>query len=252
MTDQIGSVHVLNGILRVLERIEAKLDGHEARFRTLEDITSRREENTGCMQAETGILRTCEPEIGTLETPRPSRKGSPVNGEISGDTRGPLKVPYGKWGINQLDHFFNVALLGSLAERLGDCWGMPDDNRLPLKFFRSNVLQTNAPWGPPSDSYPTIRYPVERELETLCHFNERLREQPGNDFVVIDFDDSENTRIYRLGDDAVGPELEVQQQGSSTAPWSRLVYVIPVIPLGLTDLSKLISRRNDRRQYRPG
>ena len=225
MTDPVGSVHVLNGILRVLERIEAKLDGHEARFKTLEDITSRRVDNTGCIQAETGILRACEPGISPFEIPRPSRKGSPVNGDISSNTQGPLKVPYGKWGINQLDHLFNLTLSGSLAERLRDCWGMPDDNRLPLKFFRSNVLQTNAPWGPPSDSYPTIRYPVEKELETLCQFDERLRKQPGNDFVVVDFDDFENARIYRLGDDAVGPELVVQQQGSSTAPWSRLVSV---------------------------
>lgn len=227
MTDPIGPIHVLNGILKALERIEAKLDCHEARSRTLEDIASRREEKTDYIQAEAGTLRTREPGIGTLETPRPSRKGSPVNGDIFCDTQGPLKVRYGKWGINQLDHFFNLALSNSLTERLRDCWGMPDDNRLPLKFFRSNVLQTNAPWGPPCDSYPTIGYTVERELETLCHFDERLKEQPGNDFVVVDFDDSENTRIYRLGDDAVGPELEVQQQGSSTAPWSRLVYTVP-------------------------
>ena len=233
MTDPIGSDHVLNGILRVLERIEAKLDGHEARFSSLEDSTRSREENTGHIKAETSILRTGEPGLDPLETPRPSRKGTPINGDIYGDTQGPLKVPYGKWSINQLDNFFNLALSKSLAERLRDCWGMPDDNRLPLKFFRSNILQTNAPWGPPCDSYPTIRYPVERELETLCHFDERLREQPGNDFVVVDFDESENTRIYRLGDDAVGPELEVQQQGSSTAPWSRLVYVIPRTFVGL-------------------
>ena len=223
MTDPIGSHHVLNGILRVLERIEAKLDGHEARFRSLEGNTRRREGNADHIKAETSILRTGEPGIGTFETPKPSRKGTPVNEDVDGDTQGPLKVPYGKWSINQLDHFFNLALSKSLAERLRDCWGMPDDNRLPLKFFRSSLLRTNAPWGPPCDSYPTIRYPVERDLETLCRFDERLREQPGNDFVVVDFDDSENTRIYRLGDDAVGPELEVQQQGSSTGPWSRLM-----------------------------
>ena len=233
MTDPIGSDHVLNGILRVLERIEAKLDGHEACFRNLEDSTRRREENTSHIKAETSILRTGDPGPDPLEIPKPSRKGTPINGDIHGNAQGPLKVPYGKWSINQLDHFFNLALPKSLAERLGDCWGMPDDHRLPLKFFRSNILQTNAPWGQPCDSYPTIRYPVERELETLCHFDERLREQPGNDFVVVDFDESENTRIYRLGDDAVGPELEVQQQGSSTAPWSRLVYVIPRTSIGL-------------------
>ena len=226
MTDPIGYEHVLNGILRVLEQIEAKLDGHEARFRSLEDSTKRREANTDHIKAETSILRTGEPGLDSLETPRPSRKGTPVNGDNYDDTQGPLKVPYGRWSINQLDRF-NIALSRSLAERLRDCWGMPDDNRLPIRFFRSNVLQMSAPWVPPCESYPTITYPVERELEALCHFDERLREQPGNDFVVVDFDDSENTRIYRLGDDAVGSELEVQQQGSSTAPWSRLVYVFP-------------------------
>ena len=232
MTDPIGHDHVLNGILRVLEQIEAKLDGHEARFRSLEDSTKRREENTGHIKAETSILRTGEPGLDSLETPRPSRKGTPVNGDSYGDMQGPLKVPYGKWSINQLDHF-NLALSRSLAERLRDCWGMPDDNRLPMRFFRSNVLQMTAPWVPPCESYPTIRYSVERDLETLCHFDERLREQPGNDFVVVDFDESENTRIYRLGDDAVGSELEVHQQGSSTAPWSRLVYVFPRTSTGL-------------------
>lgn len=223
MTDPIRPDHVLNGILRVLERIEAKLDGHEARFRSLENSTRRREENTGHIKAETSILRTGEPGLDPLETPRPSRRGTPINGDIYGDMQGPLKVPCGKWSINGLDYFFDLTLSKSLVERLRDCWGMPDDNRLPLKFLRSNILQTNAPWVPPCDSHPTIRYPVERELETLCHFDERLREQAGNDFVVVDFDESENTRIYRLGDDAVGPELQVQQQGSSTAPWSRLV-----------------------------
>ena len=124
MTDPIGPVHVLNGILRVLERIEAKLDGHEARFRTLEDITSRREENTDCIQVETGTLRTCEPGIGTLETPRPSRKGSPINGDIFCDTQGPLKVPYGKWvsinWITSSTSLFQAPLLNDF-EIVGAC-----------------------------------------------------------------------------------------------------------------------------------
>ena len=233
MTETIGSDRVLNGILRVLERIEAKLDGHEARFRSLEDSAKSREKNTLYIKAETNTLRTGGPELELIETPRPSRKGTPINGDIHGDPQAPLKIPYRQWSINQLDHFFNLALPKALAERLRDCWGMPDDDRLPLKFFKSNILQTNAPWGPPSDSYPTIRYPVEKELESLCHFDGRLREQPGNDFVVVDFDESENTRIYRLGDDAVGPQLEVYQQGSSTAPWSRLVYIFSPTSTGL-------------------
>ena len=100
---------------------------------------------------------------------------------------------------------------------------MPDDDRLPLKFFKSNILKSNTPFGVSVDSFPTVRQPVERDLEFLCQFDRDLRAHPGNDFMVVDFDAADETRLYRLGDKAFGSELQVEAQGSKSAPWSRLM-----------------------------
>ena len=122
-----------------------------------------------------------------------------------------------------MDRFFNLSLLNLLEARLGDCWKMPDDNRLPLKFFKTNILKSNGPFGVPIDSFPTARQPFERDLEFLCQFDDDLRAHPGNDFVVVDFDAADNTRSYRLGEQASGLELQVEAQGLKSAPWSRLM-----------------------------
>lgn len=234
MMGEDPSGHVLSDILNVLQRIEVKLDGHEARFRSLEDNganksgragTGNSEDTTSSFNGDLTSLQTRTTSQIRADALWPSRKGSPTNEDLSADTK-TLKIPYGQWSINQLDHFFSLNLSKVLTQNLGDCWGMPDDNRLPLKFYKTNVLKFNAPWGAPCDSYPTIRQPVEQELEFLCSFDASLRQQPGNDFAVVDFDEADNTRIYRLGEDAIGPELEVEPQGSQTAPWSRLVYVV--------------------------
>ena len=225
MADPVGANQVLSDILGVLQGIEAKLDGHEERFRNLEGNTRRTAQHEGSVNQEADTLRAAELSRFSLEAQISSRKGTSTNDDTADDTKTPLKVPYSQWSINQVDRFFDLALSNSLAERLRDCWGMPDDNRLPLKFFKSDILKTNAPWGAPCDSYPTIRQPVKRDLEFLCQFDETLRTQAGNDFVVIDFDVADNTRIYRLGNDAIGSELEVEAQYSKNAPWSRLMYV---------------------------
>ena len=223
--DPVGANQVLSDMLRVLQGIAAKLDRHEERFRNLEGNTTRTGQHKGSVNQEADTLRAAELSRFSLEAQISSRKGTPTNDDTADDTKTPLKVPYSQWSINQVDRLFNLALSNSLAERLRDCWGMPDDNRLPLKFFKSDILKTNAPWGAPCDSYPTIRQPVKRDLEFLCQFDEILRTQAGNDFVIIDFDVADNTRIYRLGDDAIGSELEVEAQYSKNAPWSRLMYV---------------------------
>lgn len=41
--------------------------------------------------------------------------------------------------------------------------------------------------------------------------------------MVVDFDAADETRLYRLGDKAFGSELQVDAQGSKSAPWSRLM-----------------------------
>ena len=74
--------------------------------------------------------------------------------------------------------------------------------------------------------FPTCRQPFERDLEFLCQFDLDLRAYPGNDFLVVDFDAVDATRLYRLGEKAFGSELQVEAQGSKSAPWSRLMYVV--------------------------
>lgn len=231
MTETNASNYVLSEILQVLQRIEVQLEGHEARFKSLEAYGTANLERVGTGASEDTISSTNKIESlrQTKETPQhgaeplqPSRKGSPANEDPSEDIKS-LKVPYGQWSINQLDSFFNLYLSPSLIISLGDCWQMPDDNRLPLQFFKTNILKVNAPWGLRTDSYPTNRQPLEDELSSLCRFDREHRKQPGNDFVVVDFGESDNTRIYRLGDGAIGAELQVEAQGSQSGPWSRLV-----------------------------
>ena len=223
MTNAPPSNHVLLEILRVLQRIEEKLESHEGRVESLEEHAKGTIET--CLASEytgSSIPSATETSLRNIDSSCPSKKGTPTHDSPREDAKS-ANIGYSQWGTNQLDRFFNLSLSKSLRTRLGDCWGMPDDNRLPLKFFKTNVLQTNVPWGPPIDSFPTTRQPVENELEFLCHFDSALRVQRGNDFVVVDFDTLDNTRLYRLGDDAVGSELEVEAQGTKTAPWSRLI-----------------------------
>ncbi len=219
MNDIPESTGVLRDILKVLQRIEARLDGHEERFRSLEEHTTGTIEHT---DTEDSTLLATDPPYTDLDTCRPSRKGTPTN-DSSQDDHKTTKIPYSQWSINQVNVFFNFTLSEVLRKRLGDCWGIPDDHRLQLMFSKGNILQTNAPWGAPLDSFPTTRQPVERDLEFLCQFDHDLRVEPGNDFLVVDFDTSDNTRLYRLGNEAVGSELKVEAQGTQDAPWSRLI-----------------------------
>ena len=222
---------VLQDILKVLQRIERKLQGHEERFQELEEHAQKSKEEAegraaehyeAQIDTESSTLVVAEtPRVG-FDSARPSRKGSPTEG-VSHEDLVSTRIPYSQWSINQLDHFFNLKLSAFLEKRLGGCWAMPDDNRLPMKFFKTNILQISAPWGPPMDAFPGARQPIERELDFLCEFDLDVRAQPGNDFIVVDFDSSDNSRLYRLGCEAVGSELQVEAQGTEKAPWSRLV-----------------------------
>ena len=234
MTEPTRSNDILHDILNVLRRIESKLEGHEERFKSLEyhkQISNggrKADGLDGNTDARSETSRAAETLYTSADNPRPSRKGTPTSEDSPGDTSTALKIPYSQWSINQLDRFFSLSLSKLLEARLGDCWRMPDDDRLPLKFFKSNVLKSNGPFGVPMDSFPTARQPLERDLEFLCQFDNELRAHPGNDFMVVDFDAADETRLYRLGDKAFGSELQVEAQGSKSAPWSRLVYVTKI------------------------
>lgn len=229
MTQPIRSNDVFYDILNVLQRIESKLEGHEERVKSLEyhiqTCNGGRKADGLDSSVDTGseTSRAVEVLYTSIDEPRPSRKGTPTNDDLPDNTSTAVKIPYSQWSINQLDRFFNLSLSKLLEARLGDCWKMPDDNRLPLKFFRSNVLKSNSPYGAPINSCPTSRQPFERDLEFLCQFDLDLRAHPGNDFLVVDFDAADETRLYRIGNGALGSELQVEAQGSKSAPWSRLM-----------------------------
>ena len=229
MTEPTRSTDILHDILNVLQRIESKLEGHEERFKSLEYHTQSsngRNKSDGLdasADTRSATPRATDTTYTSTDNSRPSRKGTPTSDHSSGETRTALKIPYTQWSINQLDRFFNLTLSKLLEDRLGDCWNMPDDNRLPLKFFKSNILKSNSPFGVPIDSNPTHRPSVERDLEFLCQFDDELRAHAGNDFIVVDFDAADVFRLYRLGAKAFGSELQVEAQGSQSAPWSRLM-----------------------------
>ena len=229
MTEPTPSSDILNDILNVLQRIESKLEGHEKRFKSLEYHTQSSNGGTksDAPDASAGTRSATPRATDTIYTStdssRPSRKGTPTSNHSSEDTRTALKIPYSQWSINQLDRFFNLTLSRLLEDRLGDCWNMPDDNRLPLKFFKSNILKSNSPFGVSGNTNSTSRPSVERDLESLCQFDDELRAHPGNDFIVVDFDAADVFRLYRLGAKAFGSELQVEAQGSKSAPWSRLM-----------------------------
>ena len=230
MTEPARSTDILYDILNVLQRIESKLERHEDQFKSLEYHSQINRGGTkedgldSSADTTSETSRAAETLYISADNPRPSRKGTPTSEPVlPEDTGTALKVPYSQWSINQLDRFFNLSLSKLLETRLGDCWRMPDDDRLPLKFFKSNILKSNSPFGVPIDSFPTIRQPFERDLEFLCQFDNDLRAHPGNDFMVVDFDAADETRLYRVGDKAFGSELHVEAQALKSAPWSRLM-----------------------------
>ena len=229
MTEPARSPDVLYDILNVLQRIELKLERHEERFKSLEHHIPISRGGTkadgldSSADSPSETSRAAETLYISTDNSRPSRKGAPTSDPLPEDTGTALKVPYSQWSINQLDRFFNLSLSKLLETRLGDCWRMPDDDRLPLKFFKSNILKSNSPFGVPVDSFPTVRQPFERDLEFLCQFDSDLRAHPGNDFMVVDFDAADETRLYRVGEKAFGSELHVEAQGFKSGPWSRLM-----------------------------
>ena len=231
-----SSDDILCDILKVLQRIESKLEGHEERFKSLEYYTQvsnggrKADGLDGNADTRSETSRAAEILCTSADRLRPSRKGTPTRDDSPGDTRTAFKIPYSQWSINQLDHFFSLSLSKMLEARLGDCWSMPDDDRLPLKFFKSNILMSNGPFGVPVDSLALRKQPFERDLEFLCQFDEDLRAHPGNDFMVVDFDAADESRLYRLGEKAYGSELQVEAQGSKSAPWSRLMCITNTVP----------------------
>ena len=227
MAADYKSEEVLSSILEVLKGIDKKLNQYEDRLRRLEDP---KEDISG---------EKLSREDATDHTLN-SDGAFPAADDINKIER---KIPYSEWHTNHLieslpsdtytlwdtyrtnlDEFLDLRLTKVIEQRVKDCLILPDDDRMPLKFFKSSILKFNLAWGntPKRTIYQTKR-PFEKELDFLCNFDEELRKHRGNDFAVIDFDDQHTFRLYRVGERAKGPDLMVNADFTGVAPWSRIM-----------------------------
>ncbi|KAL8991098.1 MAG: hypothetical protein Q9177_000409 [Variospora cf. flavescens] len=239
MTNPQEQQQVFNSILQVLQRIEANLETHETRVKNVEEFIQRSgfrfpepadsSSLTSIQPSSVSWTRTSETDPA-LQTPSlQSHVSIDVRSQLLSNpealsvySKGDPKIRYGEWRsdvctddrdeILDEDHFVLLKLY------MGDCAAMPDDGRLPLNLgWRSYFVES------PSDRID-YNHAEARRLEALRAFDAEFRAQPGNDFLVVDFDTSNNSRIYRVGQEVVGDELMVSSESPRDAPWSRLMY----------------------------
>lgn len=194
MTEAQLPSDLLFSILRVLERIEERLENLDKRFEHTPTLyTLNPAEKRGPSQSHLEY----DDRISTRETRNETSKVQPSTRQHSVAT----KVRYGDWGEDSHGLQFEAEVQAMLQRYLGDFWKIPNDNRLNT-FKPSLKLQS---------------------LDILRRFDSQLRSEKGNDFVVIDYDLINNTRIYRIGEAAIGSDLMVDPTQLDNAPWSRLM-----------------------------
>ena len=228
---------LLLDILRVLERIEEKLEKQDKRFEQLENLAiavkNTRTTHSPNDSAETfdhslhpaednDYIANREHQDGGLSRSLPDE--NLANNISSQRNHAAIKVRYSDWSINWRNWDHDKEFIQMLQQHLGDYWRVPNDNRLPLKFFKSVIQCTEDYWGTQVAMYCANQPSVKTRLEQLRQFDSELRVQNGNDFLIVDYDLTNNTRIYRIGEAAIGNELMVDPEQLISAPWSRLMY----------------------------
>ena len=213
MTEPAPAAEVLSAILKVLERIEERLDGQEQRFNAVNDASRSTQSNTIMSQAS---------EVDLTDLTDVNEHGEDPQGRSLQDSvlwHGPEKpeVPYSDLGFSCHEPNHNDGFRRLLETYIGDCWKLPEDNRL--------IDWTHAAWSPKSTASATRQAAVVQDLERLRRFDIDLRAQPGNDFMIIDYNSIGNCRLYRVGDKAAGSELKGALGEPSHHQWSRLMYV---------------------------
>lgn len=227
---------VLLKILSVLERIEEKLEKQDKRFEQLQNlakVTGIADPSKDSLKASNDPLdpgRNHDYVDKLLEQQDRGLNRSPSQGSLAHNTfagwnRAAIKVRYSDWSINGRNWDNDEDFMQMLQKHLSDYWRVPKDNRLPLKFFKSTIDNTDDYWGSQVAMYYATKTSVETRLAQLRRFDSELRVHRGNDFLIIDYDMINNTRIYRIGEAAIGNELMVDSGQLTSAPWSRLMYV---------------------------
>ena len=173
-------------ILRVLERVEERLEKLDKRFEHTQTLYTA--EKRSRSQSHRGRDERI-PYRDTLK--EPSKRQHSVA----------TKIRYSDWSENSRSLQYEAEVQAMLQTYLGDFWKIPNDNRLPT--FNPN--------------------PKLQSLDTLRRFDTQLRSEKGNDFAVIDYDSMNNSRIYRIGESAIGSDLMVDPTQLDNAPWSRLM-----------------------------
>ena len=247
---------ILAGILDVLNRIDTRLQHQDEQLQSLavafhaDHRTTGANENGGTIidfsRSETLLP---EPRQVVEESEKSSHVGDPnFPGEINEQSKCHLDAPVKavshlpkilyteryrsdnvEKGIDfmgqsvDLDYYLGaVGISANIQETLGDWWTIPDDSRVRLTFSREAYHKVYKRSSSPFMEPPTVFYSSERMTEAL-RFDRDLRSVSGNDFLAIDFDESNNTRLYRLGQKAIGPPLAVAPVDRRLSPWSRLL-----------------------------
>ncbi|KAL8894091.1 MAG: hypothetical protein Q9192_004628 [Flavoplaca navasiana] len=256
MKDLAEQHDVFNGILQVLQRIEAKLETHESRVKRVEDLIrhhhseSTESQDISSSNSNESSATSWHQSFDTGPVFR-TRNSNPLGNATFGAqdhddkegeaysaySRAGPRVKYSLWRTAQANDdptdMLDESHLGLLGTYLGSCSFVPYDGRLPLGFTwsisdvrrRSITLEgpSNHQRAEPGTLQLVDNLAESRRLEALRTFDTDLRSLPGNDFLVIDFDSSNNTRLYRIGQEVIGGELTVRSEPSNDAPWSRLI-----------------------------
>lgn len=218
MTDLQLPSELLLKILRVLERVEERLERLER-----PDKHSERPENLDPLYPPE--RRPYVQNHWDYDEHIPSQapaKETFANGALTKHHPHTATIPYNDWSMNSYNSHFEGEVLSMLKSHLGDYWRVPKDNRLPLVAFKSTLDIENC-WGPQVALHSAARPNIEVRLDLLRRFDAEHRIEKGNDFLVIDYDLVNNTRLYRIGDSAIGSDLMVDSLQQDNAPWSRLM-----------------------------
>ena len=220
MADTRSSSDVFTSILKVLERIEEKLEGQERRLNAFDDLTkasrSARDADSSTETDPTDLAN-----INRSSSPKPS-----IADSVVWPASEKLEVPYNDVGFSHQISGQNDDIKNMLEAYLGDCWKLPDDKRLPLNLASRAVDWRSASWDPKVAMSSARKDAVKKGLSRLRQFDIDHRAHAGNDFFIIDCNPKNISRLYRLGEKALGSELRVSLGEPSNQQWSRLMYEI--------------------------